>query len=452
MIPFCRSKFLYLCFSQTLVNQLPIKFSSHCLYPTSKTITNYASRYLVPGANYSVFACLVSSLKDTRLKNSNLFTQNPIPPNVYSVSKYSECSICSLYLLPQRILSTKVSQCNRKHKKSKCADGSSLTATQIEQIVSELPPRFDSEDLCRTITLQKDPRACLELFNYASQQPRFRHDASTYHITIKKLGSAKLYDEMASVASQVLAFPAIGSEDLFNTIIYLYIVNKKISRAVDVYNHMRKSSDPTHKPSIRTYNLLFTVFLSKRRNSYLNHMNMENIICLFKQMVGDGIEPDIFSLNAMIKGYVLSLHINDALRIFHQMGVTFQCRPDSKSYDYLIHGLCCQGRTKNAKELYQEMMDKRFVPDGKAYNSLANSLAIVGETEEAVRILWEMNEKRRTTKFITYRTILDEICRQGKVREAMRLLKEIQEKDLVNEHTHRKLLHVLEGDAEDSND
>ncbi|PON80434.1 Pentatricopeptide repeat [Trema orientale] len=47
---------------------------------------------------------------------------------------------------------------------------------------------------------------------------------------------------------------------------------------------------------------------------------MDTIQGPFRQMVNDGIEPDIFSLNSMVKGYVLSLRVNDALRIFHKMG------------------------------------------------------------------------------------------------------------------------------------
>ncbi|OVA18142.1 Pentatricopeptide repeat [Macleaya cordata] len=454
MIQFHREKVWYLC---STVNH--VKYPSHAIFPPLKTIPSYALSYLVPLANCSLFAHLFSDLSNNKLKNFNLFTRtcfNPtakIPPNIFHCSKYSKFSLYSSYSnIPQRTVSTRAYPRNKKHKNSKDVDGTHLTAAQIELIISQLPPRFNSEDLCKTLSLQRDPRACLELFNYASQQPRFRHDTASYHITIKKLGSAKLYEEMDGVVNQVLAVPAIGSEALFNTIIYFYTEARRLSKAVHVYKHMKKANDPSYRPSVRTYNLLFTAFLSRRSNSYINHMYMETIRCLFKQMVNDGIEPDIFSLNSMIKGYVLSLHVNDALRIFHQMGVTYQCQPDSNSYDYLIHGLCCQGRTKNAKELYKEMKDKGFVPSAKAYNSLTNSLAIGGELKEAVRMLWEMNEKRRTAEFITYRTVLDEICRQGKVGDAMRLLKEFQEKDLVDGHTYRKLLHVLEDEIGDSND
>ncbi|TXG73673.1 hypothetical protein EZV62_002252 [Acer yangbiense] len=164
-----------------------------------------------------------------------------------------------------------------------------------------------------------------------------------------------------------------------------------------------------------------------------------------------GLNLIFFSLNSMIKGYVLSNHVNDALRIFHQMDVVYNCPPNSFSYDYLIHGLCAQGRTDNARELCDEMKQKSFVPSARSYNSLVNALALGGGVEEAMSSLWEMIEKQRLVDLITYRTVLDEMCRRGRVEEAMKLLKELQDKDLVDGHTYRKLQHVFEDDLDDSN-
>lgn len=144
----------------------------------------------------------------------------------------------------------------------------------------------------------------------------------------------------------------------------------------------------------------------------------------------------------------MSLHVNDALRIFHQMGVVYKCLPNSFTFDYLIYGLCAQGRTRNARELYDQMTAKGFVPSEKSYNSLVNALALEGEVDEAVRFLWEMIEKRRSADFITYKTVLDEMCRKGRVEAATKLLKEFRERDLVDQLTYGKLSYVLEDDYE----
>ncbi|GAB2296932.1 hypothetical protein Dimus_031034 [Dionaea muscipula] len=323
-----------------------------------------------------------------------------------------------------------------------------LDQTQFNNAVSQLPPRFTAEDLHDVIVVQDDPLVCLELFNWASQQPRFRHSVCSYHITIKKLGAAKMYQEMDDVVNQVLAVRHLGSEALYNTMIYYFTEARKLTRAVNIFKHMKGSRNLECRPSIRTYNILFAAFLSRRTNSHINHMYMETMRSLFWQLVNDdnGIEPDIFSLNSMIKGYVLSNHVNDALRIFHQMSVVYACPPNAVSYDHIIHGLCAQGRTNNAKDLMEDMKGKGFTPNSRTYNSLVNALSLTGEVDGAVGYLREMSKIQMPADFITYRTLLDELCRQGKVGVAVELLQEFQEKDLVDELSYNKLLSVLQDD------
>ncbi|ESW04178.1 hypothetical protein PHAVU_011G073100 [Phaseolus vulgaris] len=366
------------------------------------------------------------------------YTQFPVPFAPFSFS-YSTKAPSRSYRRRAR---------NRLLKSSK----PTLDQAQFQLALSQLPPRFTTEELCSVISQQDHPLVCLELFHWASQQPRFRHDVSTYHVTIKKLGAAKMFQEMDDIVNQLLAVPLIGSEALFNTVIYYFTQARKLTRAVNVFKHMKSGRNlvSCYRPSIRTYNILFAAFLGRGSNSYINHVYMETIRCLFRQMVNDGIKPDIFSLNSMIKGYVLSLHVNDALRIFHQMGVVYDCQPNALTYDCLVYGLCAQGRTNNAKELCYEMKTKGYVPGSKSYNSLVNSLALGGEIEEAVNYLWEMTDKQRSADFITYRTVLDEICRRGTIQEGKSFLQLLQEKDLVDGHAYRKLLYVLEDDYGDS--
>ncbi|KAK1586625.1 hypothetical protein Q3G72_004332 [Acer saccharum] len=117
-------------------------------------------------------------------------------------------------------------------KRSKAYSKPTLDVARFQRAVSQLPPRFSNEELGNVITLQEDPLVCLELFNWASQQPRFRHNVSTYHIMIKKLGAAETYQEMDDVVNQVLAVPYVGSETLYNTIIYFFTEVRKLTRAV----------------------------------------------------------------------------------------------------------------------------------------------------------------------------------------------------------------------------
>ncbi|PRQ19977.1 hypothetical protein RchiOBHm_Chr7g0223121 [Rosa chinensis] len=82
----------------------------------------------------------------------------------------------------------------RENKRLESSRKPTLNEAQFQRSVSQLLPRFTPEELCDVITKQDDPLVCLELFNWASQQSRFKHDVNSYHITIKKLGVAKMYE------------------------------------------------------------------------------------------------------------------------------------------------------------------------------------------------------------------------------------------------------------------
>ncbi|CAA0841385.1 Pentatricopeptide repeat-containing protein -mitochondrial [Striga hermonthica] len=339
----------------------------------------------------------------------------------------------------------------RINKRARAAAKPVLDESLFQKLISQLPPRFTPEELHDVIALQDDPLVCLELFNWASQQHRFRHNVLTYHVAIKKLGAAKMYKEMDDIVNQVLAVPSIASEALYNTMIYYFTQARKLIRAVNIYRHMCGLRKLDCRPTIRTYNILFAAFLSRGKNSYINHVYMKTIRLLFRQMIDDGVEPDIFCLNCMIKGYVLSLHVNDALSIFHQIRAVYNCQPNSYSFNYLIHGLCAQGRTRNAMEICDKMKGNGFVPSSKSYNSLVNALALKGEVDEAVKFLEEMVKNQRIADFITYRTVLDEISRRKGNGEAFKILVDLREKNLVDGNAYGELLYELEDKSPNSN-
>ncbi|KAG7603631.1 Pentatricopeptide repeat [Arabidopsis thaliana x Arabidopsis arenosa] len=278
-----------------------------------------------------------------------------------SQGRLASVSMCTQYStsVPTRSLRRRIS--NRKKSSTKPI----LNESKFQETISKLPPRFTPEDLADAITLEEDPFLCFHLFNWASQQPRFTHENCSYHIAIRKLGAAKA---------------------------------GKLIRAVNIFRHMVNSRNLECRPTMRTYHILFKALLGRGNNSFTNHVYMETVRSLFRQMVDSGIEPDVFALNCLVKG-----------------------------------------RTINARELLSEMKGKGFVPNGKSYNSLVNAFALSGKIDDAVKCLWEMIENGRVVDFISYRTLVDESCRKGKYDEATRLLEMLREKQLVDIDSYDKL-------------
>lgn len=313
---------------------------------------------------------------------------------------------------------------------------------RLEAAISSLPPRFTSSDLSSLLSREPDPFLCLRLLSWFTHHPRFRPDPNPFLVAIKKLGSARLFAEMDSVASLALSLPSLPrSSSLYNTLIYFYLGAGKLGKAFHVYTAMRKSQDPGAHPTTHTYNLLFTALLHRGgKNSYIQFMYMDNIRALFRQMVESGIKPDLLCLNSVIKGYVQSMHLNDALRVFHQMGPVYGLEADGCTYSCLVHGLCTKGRTRNALELFDEMKEKKLVLDSRASNSIVSALAIGGEVDKAIGVLWELARMGQVMDGITCRALIGEMCGLGRRKEAESLVREMAEKGAVNPKSRRELL------------
>lgn len=257
---------------------------------------------------------------------------------------------------------------------------------------------------------------------------------------------------MDSVASLALSMPSLPlSSSLYNTLIYFYLEGGRLGKAFHVYTVMLKSKDPCAKPTTHTYNLLFTALLNRcSKNSYVQYVYMDNVRALFRQMIESGIKPDLLCLNSVIKGYVQSMHLNDALRIFHQIELVYGLEPDGCTYSYLIHGLCAQGRTRNARELFDEMKEKKLVLDSRASNSIVSALAIEGEVEDAIKVMWELGPMGRVMDEITCRALIGEMGQLGRQKEAKALVWEMAEKGVMNQKLRRGLLIWIEDEFSDS--
>ncbi|CAL9234569.1 unnamed protein product [Arabidopsis halleri] len=256
--------------------------------------------------------------------------------------------------VPTRSLRRRIS--NRKKSSTKPV----LNEFKFQETISKLPPRFTPEELADAITLEEDPFLCFHLFNWASQQPRFKHVNCSYHIAIRKLGAAKMYKEMDDI----------------------------LIRAVNIFRHMVTSMNLECRPTIRTYHILFKALLGRGNNSYTSHMYMETVRSLFRQMVDSGIEPDVFALNCLVKGRTIN-----ARELLNEMkGKGFV--PNGKSYNSLVNAFALTGEIDDAMKCLWEMIENSRVVDFITYRTLVDESCRKGKYDEATRVLEMLREKQ----------------------------------------------------------
>ncbi|KAL0390268.1 UNVERIFIED_CONTAM: Pentatricopeptide repeat-containing protein, mitochondrial [Sesamum calycinum] len=313
---------------------------------------------------------------------------------------------------------------------------------QFETWLQALKPGFTQSDVVEALRSQSDPDLALDIFRWTAQQRHYKHNHLTYLTMIEIAVSGKRYRAAETLIEEVIAGACPPSLPLFNTMIKFCCGRKFLfNRAFDIYKKMVKSEDA--KPSLETYALLLNSLLRKFDKLNVCYVYLHAVRSLAKQMKASGIIPDTFVLNMIIKAYSKCLEMDEAVRVFREMGL-YNCEPNAYTYSYLAKGLCEKGRVNQGLVFYKEMRGKGLVPKGSTYLILICSLSMERRFQDAIEIAFDMLGNSMSPDLLTYKTLLEEMCRDGRGDDAFELLEEFRKRDsFMNEKTYNTLLNGL---------
>ncbi|KAG6785387.1 hypothetical protein POTOM_011117 [Populus tomentosa] len=314
--------------------------------------------------------------------------------------------------------------------------------TQFETWTQNLKPGFTPTDVDTAIRAQSDPDLALDIFRWTAQQRNYKHNHITYLTVIKILISGRRYRQAETLIEEVIAGACEISVPLYNSMIRFCCGRKLLfNRAFDIYKKMLKSEDC--KPTLDTYTLLFNSLLRRFNKLNVCYVYLHAVKSLTKQMKASGVIPDTFVLNMIIKAYAKCLEVDEAVRVFREMGL-YGCEANAYSYSYLVKGLCGKGRSGQGLGFYKEMKGKGLVPSGSTYMILICSLGMERRFEEAIGVVFDMLGDSMSPDLLTYRTVLEGLCREGMVDKAFELLEEWRKKDgFMGEKNYKSLLNGL---------
>ncbi|KAK6145134.1 hypothetical protein DH2020_021954 [Rehmannia glutinosa] len=313
---------------------------------------------------------------------------------------------------------------------------------QFETWLQTLKPGFTESDVDEALRAQSDPDLALDIFRWTAQQRHYKHNHLTYLTMIEIAVSGKRYRVAETLIEEVIAGACPASLPLFNTMIKFCCGRKFLfNRAFDIYKKMLKSQDA--KPNLETYALLLNSLLRKFDKLNVCYVYLHAVRSLAKQMKASGVIPDTFVLNMIIKAYSKSLDVEEAVRVFREMGL-YGCEPNNYTYSYLVKGLCEKGRVNQGLGFYREMRGKGLVPKGSTYLILVCSLAMERMFEDATETAFDMLGNSMSPDLLTYKTLLEEMCRDGRGNDALELLEGFRKRDsFMNEKTYNTLLNGL---------
>ena len=101
------------------------------------------------------------------------------------------------------------------------------------------------------------------------------------------------------------------------------------------------------KPNLQTYSMLFNLLLRRFNKLNVCYMYLQSAKSLSKQMKAAGVIPDTYVLNMIIKAYSKCLEVDEAIRVFREMGL-YGCEPNAYTYQKQIYQ-----NTFTQKQIYQ---------------------------------------------------------------------------------------------------
>ncbi|KAH9770946.1 pentatricopeptide repeat-containing protein [Citrus sinensis] len=313
---------------------------------------------------------------------------------------------------------------------------------QFETWIQHLKPGFTPSDVVSALQAQSDPDLALDIFRWTSQQHGYRHNHESYCAIIHILINGRRYRNVETLLEEVLAGNCEMSVPLYNSIIKFCCGRKLLfNRAFDAYKKMLKSHNC--KPTLETFTLLLNALLRRFNKLNVCYVYLHSVRSLTKQMKSLGVIPDTYALNMIIKAYSKCLQVDEAIRVFREMGL-YGCEPNAFTYSYIAKGLCEKGRVEQGFGFYKEMKEKGLVPSGSCYMILICSLALERRFEDALEVLFDMLGNSMGPDMLTYKTLLEGLCREGRESEAFDLLEEFRKRDVVmGDRNYKTLLNGL---------
>ena len=83
-------------------------------------------------------------------------------------------------------------------------------------------------------------------------------------------------------------------------------------------------------------------------------------------------------------------------------------------------------RIKDARKLFDEMIQRNMVPNTVTYNTLIDGYCKVGGIEEALGFKERMKEQNVECNLVTYNSLLNGLCGSGRVDDAREVLLEME--------------------------
>jgi pentatricopeptide repeat protein len=260
---------------------------------------------------------------------------------------------------------------------------------------------------------EQNPHKILDICRAASLTPDTHDDRIAFSVAITKLSQSNHFDIIRQFLNDLLTSrPDLKTERFAAHAIVLYGQANMVSQAVDTFERI---DDLGIRRSVKSLNALLFACLLGKDYKELNRVYLE-----FPKIYG--IEPNLDTFNAVIKGFSESNSTSSGYSVLAEMERK-SVKPNATSFGNMLAGFYKEGKFEDVGKVLN-LMEKHGVNRGiGTYNIRMLSLCKLKESSEAKalhdRLFWRGMKSNENT----YLHLIHGFCKEGNLEEAKKLFK-----------------------------
>ncbi|CAL9231746.1 unnamed protein product, partial [Arabidopsis halleri] len=235
--------------------------------------------------------------------------------------------------------------------------------------------RVDHQFVCSVLEIGVNINVKIEFFKWAAKVRHFNHDISTYVTLIRCLEEARLYGEMHATMEEVIRSPHVGfSPAVLFEFVKVFGRAKKMNEALSFFY---KAKERKCRPTSSTYNSVILMLMKEglhekvhevyaemcnERGCFPDMVTYSALISSYEKLGRDdsaemkraGCFPTVYTYTELIKGLGNAGWVEEAYGLYKDMlrdGLT----PDVVFLIYLMNMLGKAGRVKDLRNVFNEM-------------------------------------------------------------------------------------------------
>ncbi|KAJ7942773.1 Pentatricopeptide repeat-containing protein [Quillaja saponaria] len=247
-------------------------------------------------------------------------------------------------------------------------------------------------------------------FNWASQQPSFKHNSTTYQSILKSLSCSRQFNAINRLLKQVKSQKIDLDSSIYRSIIASQIIGKKSNNAFSIFNEVNSLVEEIG-PDI--CNSLLAALSS---DGYLDSAQK-----VFREMTLRGVPFSTLGFGVFIWRISRNVGLEEVLAIVDEVKGGNSDINGSTMVVLIVHGLCHASRVLEAFSVLDELRNRGWKPDFMAYRIVAEAFRSMGDMFNKEMVLKRKRKLGVAPRNNDYRELILSLVSERMIPEAKEL-------------------------------